>query len=187
LRRDIGAGERLNRQADRADMGDVGATEQSRSEAQGVAEQEAIGLLSAELGVELTPRQVIMGDGAYVEVDGVGPQESVLVEVFAHQGPLKGGQRHKIQGDVLKLATLGKTRPDSRLIVAFCDHEAEARVTGWLAYAMSVWGIERHVVDLPEGVCSGLRAAQERQRMVNPAIDNGDGVAIPPLSVEVRT
>ena len=32
--------------------------------------------------------------------------ESVLVEVFAHQGQLKGGRRHKIAADALKLITL---------------------------------------------------------------------------------
>lgn len=109
-----------------------------------------------------------------MNVDGVGPNESVLVEVFAHQGTLKSGQRRKIQGDVLKLATLAKTRPDSRLIMTFCNHETEAAVTGWLAHAMAMWGIERRVVELPETVCAELRAAQKRQRMVNQALEEAE-------------
>lgn len=160
-------------QASRSRASVIDVTHQSRSDAQQAAEQGARALLSAELGVELVPRRVDLEDGAYVMVDGVDAGESVLVEIFAHQGPLKGGQRHKIQGDLLKLATLGKTRPDSRLIVAFCDHETEAAVTGWLAHAMTVWGIERRVVSLPDEVRVGLREAQERQRMVNPTLDGG--------------
>jgi hypothetical protein len=38
--------------------------------------------------------------GASVDVDGVAEDGSVLVEVFAHQGPLKGGRRHKIATDI---------------------------------------------------------------------------------------
>jgi hypothetical protein len=149
------------------------ATSQSRSDAQQAAEREVRARLSADLGAELTARRVDFEDGAYVHVDGVSPNESVLVEVFAHQGPLKVGQRHKIQGDVLKLATLGKTRPGSRLIIAFCDHETAAAVTVWLAYAMTAWAIERRVVELPQQVRAGLRAAQQQQRMVNPILGQG--------------
>jgi len=104
-------------------------------------------------------------EGARVQVDGVAPDESVLVEVFAHHGPLKGGQRHKVANDALKLATLGKTRPDSRLIIAFGDAEAAKDVRGksWLSEALRAWNVEVVVVDLDEGVRAGLRAAQVQQ------------------------
>ena len=52
------------------------------------------------------------------------------MEIFAHVGPLKRGQRKKIQGDVLKLATLAKTHPASRLILAFADQETDRRRQG---------------------------------------------------------
>ena len=156
---------------------DPSVTSQSRSDAQQAAEHEVRAVLSDELGIELLPRRVNLEDGAYVNVNGVGPNESVLVEIFVHVGPLKGGQRHKIQGDVLKLATLAKTHPASRLILAFADHEAADAVRGWLAYATSVWGIERRVAALPEKVRAGLIAAQERQRMVNPNLPDDVGPA----------
>jgi hypothetical protein len=66
----------------------------------------------------------------------VSEDESVLVEVFAHQGRLKGGQFHKVARDALKLITLARSREASRLILAFGE-EAAACVIGrsWLAEA----------------------------------------------------
>jgi hypothetical protein len=96
----------------------------------------------------------------------------VPAEIFVHQGPLKGGQRHKIQGDMLKLITVAKTQPESTPIIAFCDQEAANGVTGWLAHALEAWGVERRIVELPPEVCSGLVAAQQRQKMVNPPPDD---------------
>lgn len=50
-----------------------------------------------------------------MDVDGVSAEPPVFVEVFAHQGPLKGGQRHKIAGDVLKLSVSKQQRIATRL------------------------------------------------------------------------
>ncbi len=46
--------------------------------------------------VQLKPRSLCLENGARVDVDGVAEDESVLVEVFAHQGALRGGQIHKV-------------------------------------------------------------------------------------------
>lgn len=126
--------------------------------------------VSKTLGVELTPRSLRLDGGARVDVDGVAPDESVFVEIFAHQGRLKGAQFHKVARDALKLITLRRTRTTSKLIIAFGDPEAAACVTGasWLAEALSSWEIEVLVVDLEDAVRDGLRAAQVRQVMVNP-------------------
>lgn len=59
-------------------------------------------------GTRLEPASFTLSAGARVNVDGVSPGGSVLVEVFAHQGGLKGGQRHKIATDLLKLITIAK-------------------------------------------------------------------------------
>jgi hypothetical protein len=153
-----------------------GSTERSRSDLQEEVEALIRARLSKELDVDLTPRRLWLDGGAYVDVDGVAPDESVLVEIFAHQGRLKGGQRHKVQGDALKLVTLARSRPASKLIIAFCDQEAADGVVGWLAEALDGWRIERRVVKLPDGVRAGLRAAQVRQVMVNPSpIDSDEG------------
>jgi hypothetical protein len=127
--------------------------------------------VSAAVGVELTPRSLRLDGGARVDVNGVAPDESVLVEIFAHQGRLKGAQFHKVAQDALKLITLKRSRSDCRLIIAFGDPDAAACVSAgsWLAEALRTWEIEVFVADLDDDVRAGLRCAQDRQVMVNPA------------------
>lgn len=119
----------------------------------------------------LTAETIKLDHGAPVQVDGVASDESVFVEIFAHQGPLKGGQRHKVATDALKLITIGRSRPDARLILAFADDAAAAFATKgtWMAEALSTWGVEVLVVTLDLDVREGIRAAQTQQVMVNPS------------------
>jgi hypothetical protein len=144
---------------------------QSDSAAQREAESLIRDQLAQTLGVELDPRSVELGKKATVQVDGCAADESVFVEIFAHQGPLKGGQRHKVKGDALKLISLAKGRPSARLILAFGDEEAAryALDKSWVAETIRLSGIEVFVVELEPGARNGLRAAQARQVMVNPA------------------
>jgi hypothetical protein len=58
----------------------------SDSHDQRLAEPLILASVGEELGVELAPRSLRLEDGARVDVDGVAPDESVLVEVYAHQG-----------------------------------------------------------------------------------------------------
>ena len=105
-----------------------------------------------------------------MNVDGVADEPLTFVEVFAHQGQLKGGQHHKVSTDALKLVTLGRVYPQARLILAFGDQAATSTLSGggWKAEALRTWGIEVFVADIDEDVRAGLRDAQVRQRMVNP-------------------
>ena len=77
--------------------------------------------IASIVGKDLVPATVALETGASVQVDGVATDESVLVEVFAHRGKLKGGQQKKVGLDAFKLITLGRSRPDSELILAFAD------------------------------------------------------------------
>jgi hypothetical protein len=146
-------------------------THQSDSHEQRSAEPLILAGVSAVVGVELAPRSLRLAGGARGDVDGVAPDESVLVEIFAHQGRLKGAQFHKVARDALKLITLGRDRSGCRLIIAFADADAAACVSArsWLAEALRVWGIEVLVVDLSDEIRAGLRSAQVRQIMVNPS------------------
>jgi hypothetical protein len=125
--------------------------------------------LARTLDTSLKAQVMALGEGASVQVDGVSPDESVLVEIFAHQGILKGGQKHKVKGDALKLITLARTRPSSQLVLAFGSEEAAryALQTSWVAEALRIWGIKVFVVELQSETQDGLRAAQVRQVMVN--------------------
>ena len=127
--------------------------------------------VARHIGKTLSPATVRLEGGALVQVDGAADDESVLVEIFAHQGSLKGGQRHKVAQDALKLITLGRSRPDAQLILAFADPDAAAYASKgtWLAEALAMWGVSVLVVELDEAVRAGIRDAQVRQEMVNPA------------------
>jgi hypothetical protein len=144
---------------------------QSDSSAQRDAEPLIREKIAEHIHQELSPATVQLPSGASVQVDGATSDESVFLEIFAHQGPLKGGQRHKVATDALKLITLGRSRPEAQLIIAFGDSEAAAYATKgtWLSEALATWGIAVLVVELDQAVRDGIRAAQVRQEMVNPA------------------
>jgi hypothetical protein len=151
---------------------------QSDSAAQLDAEPLILAALSAQLDAPLTPQRFTLPGGASADVDGASADGQVLVEVFAHQGTLKGGQRGKIARDALKLITLAQARPGARLILALADEAAAKPLTAksWLAEALATFKIEVIVVELDETVRQGIRDAQIRQVMVNsgPAADPGE-------------
>lgn len=141
----------------------------SDSDDQRRAEKFILTALTAQLGVELEPRSLLLKGGSRVDIDGVAPDESVFVEVYAHQGRLKGGQFHKVARDALKLITLKRGRPKARLIMVLGDQDAVACVTAnsWLAEALRIWGVEVFAADMDDGLRDSLRATQARQSMVN--------------------
>jgi hypothetical protein len=110
---------------------------------------------------------LLMGD-TEVKPDGVDDERSVFVEVFAHIGKLKGGQRHKVSTDALKLLAISEVYPDARLILAFADEAAARSVTGWKAATLKANGIEVRVVDVDQAEREKIEEAQVQQRMVNP-------------------
>lgn len=134
------------------------------------AEKSILASLAGKLDVKLEPMRVSLSEGAQVDVDGVAADRSVFVEIFSHQGRLKGGQVLKVSNDAFKLASLGLRYPKARLILAFADPSAAAFADGegWRAAALKSFGIEVHVIDLDESTQADLRAAQTRQVMVNP-------------------
>ncbi|WP_370971235.1 hypothetical protein [Amycolatopsis sp. cg9] len=135
------------------------------------AEQRAAELLmiervADEVGVELR-RQSITSAGVRVEVDGADDARTVLVEAWAHQGPPKSAQRHKVLADAFKLSWIASTLPaHPRLILCFSD-EAAAKpfLTGrsWVVEALRAQGIEVFIAELSPEVRAGIVAAQRRQ------------------------
>jgi hypothetical protein len=152
------------------------AQHQSDSSEQRAAEDLIRAKVAAFLGKDLQPRTMALESGARVQVDAASDDESVFVEIFARQGALKGGQRHKVATDALKLITIGRSRPGADLVIAFADEQAAAYATKgtWMAEALTSWGVRVVVVELDEGARAGLRAAQVRQQMVNPAAEPPD-------------
>lgn len=143
---------------------------QSDSSIQSNAEAVIRDRLSERLGVALAPARIEMPGGAEVHVDAVAIDRSVFAEIFARQGKLKPGQQKKVAIDALKLITLGRTHPDAKLVVAFCDPEASVYATGkgWLARALAEWQVQVTVLEVDEATRAAIRASQQRQVMVNP-------------------
>jgi len=124
-------------------------------------------LLSARLGVELSPQRLTSPSGAYIDVDGVASDRSVLVECWAHQGPAKVAQKYKLVNDATKLhwASSWLVNKPERLLLCVSDEMAikHLRGTSWQGRAIADMGVELAVVELePEAVASILEA-QKRQ------------------------
>jgi hypothetical protein len=141
----------------------------SDSAAQREAERVAVAQLGRDLGVSLDPAELTLAEGIRVHVDGyhAGPP-AIVVEVFAHQGPLKGGQRHKVMSDAFKLVAIGRTHPGAQLLFVLTDPVAAASAQGgWRGAALKAAGVEVRTVALPAELMANVLAAQARQRMVN--------------------
>ena len=103
--------------------------------------------------------------------DAVDLGNRVIVEAYARVGAVKGGQQHKIKGDILKLILIEKKLGKKwRKIMCFASDEAAKYVQGksWVSQAAKEFGIEVQVVQLPNELKNKVLLAQERQRMVNP-------------------
>jgi len=136
------------------------------SSAQRAAESVILAQASEVLGATLEPRRLYLADGVRIEVDGVCDEPPTLCEVWAHQGPAKTAQSHKVLHDALKLFVAGRalaTHP--RLILVFAHPLAAARFTGrsWYAHALRDLSVEVLVVDIPDDLRDQIRAAQTRQ------------------------
>ena len=142
--------------------------------------------LAEHLGMPLEPREIKLAAGASVHVDAVSADGTVLAEIFARQGELKGGQQKKVAIDTLKLITIRRERSEAKLYITFADQEASRYATGggWVAQALRTWKVDVVVIDIPPELRDEIRAAQEGQRMVNP--DEAGDVAVDDEALAIR-
>lgn len=132
------------------------------------AERVMLDLLGRQVGLELEPATITIPSGVRVEVDGADAGRTVLVECWAHQGPPKSAQRHKVLADAFKLTWISRTMyPRPQLILCLSDPAAAAPFTpgsrSWAAQALQDIGIGISVVDLPHELRNSLIEAQQRQ------------------------
>lgn len=146
--------------------GQLGELPPGDSGEQRQAEGIMLAALSRELGIALQPRRIPVG-AVRVEVDGADEDHAVLVEAWAHQGPPKAAQRHKVLADALKLVWVASTLPARpRLVLCLSDPAAAAPFTGsrsWAGAALHDLGVEVRLVDLPDEVRALVLRAQRRQ------------------------
>lgn len=117
----------------------------SDSSAQRAAEPLIVEAVAAFVGVELAAETIDLGDGVKVQIDGASADRSVLVEAYAHVGPLLSGQSRKLTTDAFKLVWAGARLGAKRLVIAVADTDAEAyllRPRAWLTAALRDSGVE---------------------------------------------
>lgn len=130
------------------------------------AESHMLRALGDRLGVDLQPRRLTIG-ATRVELDGADEQLSVLVEVWAHQGQVKGAQRLKVLTDAFKLSWVaGRLGGHPRLILCMSDEEPALYFQSersWAAQALRDHGITIEIVELSPAVRAAVLDAQDRQ------------------------
>jgi len=125
-------------------------------------------------GLSLEPARFSLSDKLSVQIDGFDKKKSVLCEIYARVGKLKGSQPDKLASDLLKMALVEKlTDRVWRKIMCFCDESAAMTLKGrsWLAAAAEHFAVEVIVVEIPEKIRESLITAQKRQVMVNRGAD----------------
>jgi hypothetical protein len=141
----------------------------SDSSEQQEAEAYLINSLAQDLGLLFDPeKRVPLPSG--VQPDAVDPKNKVVVEAYARVGALRGGQLHKVKGDILKLIFIDeKLGGGWRKIMVFADASAANYLLGksWVAEAARLFGVEVFVKELPKDQRKLVKGAQVRQRMVN--------------------
>ena len=138
----------------------------SDSSEQQHAEGWLVEAFSKKLGVQMTSRRWQLEEGSWTELDAYSTSPPILCEVWAHVGPPKGGQKHKVMTDAFKLLFVSSLVGSSaRRILLFGDQEAAAYFRGesWMARALTQYGIEVEVVEFPPQLRESIIEAQERQ------------------------
>ena len=101
-----------------------------------------------------------------VDLDGFADGEvPFCLEIWAHQGPAKGGQRHKVMSDFCKMLfvqeRIGRT---CRKVFAVCDERAIAFLkNSWQKCFADKFGIEVLVVQISDATREQVLLAQQRQ------------------------
>jgi len=130
------------------------------------AEELLIARLGESLGVRLEKKEFVLPGGEWLELDGTCQSPLILCEAWAHQGPPKSAQKNKVLADALKLLYVERlTSKAARKILLFADRVAAQRFRGenWMARALETFGVEIHVIELPNDIREAVKKAQRRQ------------------------
>ena len=143
------------------------ATLAGDSQEQRGAEVVMLSQLSSRIHARLASHRFGTEDGLRVEVDGFSETPPVLVEIWAHIGVPKGGQKHKVLADALKLVWIDRKylAGRARKIILFADSVAIGHFQrrSWMGAALRDLGIELLVEELPDDIRREVIAAQKRQ------------------------
>ncbi len=130
------------------------------------AEAFLIARLSEALRVRLEKMKFTLRGGEWLEVDGACESPLILCEAWAYHGTPKSAQKNKVLADALKLLYVELLLSKSaRKILLFADKAAARRFQGenWMARALEGFGVEIHVIGLPDEMREAVKKAQKRQ------------------------
>ncbi len=130
------------------------------------AERWLLSALSKKLGVTLKKKRMELGEGSWLELDGYSESPTILCEVYAHIGSLRGGQNQKVMTDAFKLVYANNLRGgDGRLILLFADKEAASHFEGksWMARCLNEFNVEVVIIEPTEELREEILKAQKRQ------------------------
>lgn len=114
--------------------------------------------------------KVILSGGVYIEPDLYSEKDKIICEIFAHIGPLKGGQKQKISQDILKMLLLEKSKATTyRKVIVVADDRVEKYLNGksFISESVRQFEIEIKKVNLPDEMFVNVSNAQLRQTMRN--------------------
>jgi len=148
----------------------------SRSDAQKEAEDEVRSQLGAQLQVSLSSKDLDLGEGTRVALDGhfAAVGKVIAVEISAQVGKPKAGQQKKILADILKLAlvriVLESQGQSVRSILAFIDEKPTKWLSGdgWGALAVRTFKIEVKVVVVDPQLITKVKSAKVEQNLHKP-------------------
>ena len=144
----------------------------SDSQMQRQAEALVLSALARRLKLDIVRKDDRLSELKGLKPDAIDWTKRVIVEVYARIGKLKGAQPHKVKGDILKLVFLERMLGGEwRKILCFADKTAASTAVGksWVSLAAKEFGVDVIVQPVPIDVQRKVKAAQLRQRMVNPA------------------
>ncbi len=100
-------------------------------------------------------RNIPIGDGTFVIVDGYSDSAAIVCEIWAKVGTLRGAQFHKIMKDAFKMVFLEKRQKRQlRKVLIFADEIARKPFLGksWMAVCLKDFGVETWVANLPDDI-----------------------------------
>lgn len=110
--------------------------------APGTIERRMLLAVSAECGVDLRPRPLILTSGSRVEVEGIDSNDRIVVQLVANQGAYKPAYRNKVMADLFKLLWIRSSLPAAARAVLVVTRVVEQALGGWVAVAAADLGIE---------------------------------------------
>ncbi len=103
--------------------------------------------MSAECGVELRPRPLVLGKNSRIEAEGIDLDGRIVVQLVANQGAYKPSYRNKVMADLFKLLWLRTSIPSARRAVLVVTQVVAQALGGWVAVAANDLGIDVYVFD----------------------------------------